>query len=63
MSSNNTKRNCPHVKQPLTSCYCFNLSSINISPAIYYCGNNFESCQIYRESMTGSNFETTLSRT
>jgi len=52
---------CPLVKDPLSECYCFDLNSKTINPAINYCGNNYESCAIYK-NRTGNEkpFEKTL---
>jgi hypothetical protein len=47
MSLQIKNRVCPFVKKPFNACYCFNLTSSNINPAINYCGNNFEACDIY----------------
>lgn len=38
---------CPFVKQPLHNCYCYNLNSKSINPAIYYCGNHYRACEIF----------------
>jgi len=43
---------CPLVKDPLIECYCFDLNSRTINPAINYCGNNYESCAIYINKST-----------
>jgi len=43
----NKNKLCPLVKDPLIECYCFDLNSRTINPAINYCGNNYESCTIY----------------
>jgi hypothetical protein len=40
---------CPYVKHPLNDCYCFNLNSRNISPAIHYCSNHYMSCEIFKK--------------
>lgn len=53
ISISNRRQNsiiCPIVKNPFTDCYCFNLNSRNINPTIKYCGNDFESCEIYKNS-------------
>jgi hypothetical protein len=41
---------CPHVQNPLIDCYCSRLGSAEIEKTIYYCGNNFTSCEIYKDS-------------
>ena len=40
---------CPFVKKPLHDCYCFDLNSRNINPAIHYCSNYYESCDIFKK--------------
>lgn len=45
---------CPFVKNPFSDCYCFNLNSRNINPAIHYCSNNFEKCEIYQENLSNT---------
>ena len=39
---------CPHVKQPLTGCYCRNLTTATIPLVIYYCRDSYVHCPIYR---------------
>ncbi len=46
------KKLCPHVTDPSNDCYCSRLTSCDIEKAIYYCSNNFESCEIYKISST-----------
>ncbi len=49
MNSNIKNRICPFVEKPFEYCYCFNLTSRDIDPAIYYCSKNFEVCEIYKK--------------
>ncbi|MDH3973426.1 MAG: hypothetical protein OEV42_04015 [Deltaproteobacteria bacterium] len=42
-------KNCPLIKKPFEECYCMNMSSMKIYDAIYYCGNNYKLCPIYKE--------------
>ena len=48
MSSHINNRLCPFVKEPLTDCYCFNLTSRDINSAIQYCSSDFRACDIYK---------------
>ncbi len=41
---------CPFIKKPFNDCYCFNLTSRTINPAIHYCSNNFDKCEIYNNN-------------
>jgi len=41
------RRHCPFVANPFNECFIANINSQNIDQAIYYCGNNFEECEIY----------------
>ena len=49
---------CPLVKNPLSDCYCFDLTSKNINPAIHYCGENYTACRIFKnEIANGSHYK------
>jgi hypothetical protein len=50
MNSDFKSRICPFVEKPFAYCYCFNLTSRDIDPAIYYCSKNFEVCEIYKKN-------------
>jgi len=41
-------RYCPFIGDPLRECFLIDMNSQNIEQAIYYCGGNFEKCEIYR---------------
>jgi len=41
---------CPFVKNPFPDCYCFDMTSKTIDPAIAYCGDKFNECQIYKNN-------------
>jgi hypothetical protein len=59
MTCKSNKKLCPFVKKPFNDCYCFNMTSKNIYPAIAYCSNNFSNCSIYRKnSLSLYNFST-----
>jgi hypothetical protein len=45
------KRQCPFVEEPFDDCYCVSMNSMNVKGVIFYCGGNFENCEIYRRSM------------
>lgn len=40
---------CPFVEKPFDECYCVKLTSWNIESAIYYCGEHFEQCSLYKK--------------
>ena len=40
---------CPFVGDPFDECFITDINSQNIDQAIYYCGRNFEECEIYRK--------------
>ncbi|MBI4690568.1 MAG: hypothetical protein HY754_09935 [Nitrospirae bacterium] len=42
------KKLCPFVQDPENDCYIVLLNSLNIEAAIYYCGKNFEECEMYK---------------
>jgi len=48
------KRNeiCQFVQHPFTECYCFNLTSQHINSAIYYCGDHYTACEIYKKHIS-----------
>ena len=52
ISQSYKKKLCPHVKNPSTNCYCSKLTSSDIEKAIFYCSNNFESCEIFKTSFS-----------
>lgn len=41
---------CPFVQNPFDDCYCYNLTSRYIKSAIYYCGNHYKTCGIYKKN-------------
>ncbi|MCM2359910.1 MAG: hypothetical protein NDI77_17295 [Geobacteraceae bacterium] len=41
-------RHCPFILSPFDDCFVVGLNSQNIKLAIYYCGGNFEECEVYR---------------
>jgi hypothetical protein len=41
------KRLCPLVKEPTDDCYCMKHDNQSIQRMIYYCGGDFEKCEIY----------------
>ncbi len=43
-----TKKLCHFLKNPFDDCYCVKMSSQYIERAIFFCGMNFESCEIYK---------------
>jgi len=43
---------CPNIEAPLDKCYCNEMSSQDVEKAIYYCANNYDSCELYIESCT-----------
>jgi len=42
------KKLCPFLGEPFDYCYCVKMNSQYVERAVYYCGNNFKSCEIYR---------------
>ncbi len=42
---------CPFVGDPFADCFVASINSQNIDLAIYYCGKNFEECEIYRSAV------------
>ena len=49
---------CPHVKNPFNDCYCFDLTSRTINPAINYCSGNYLACKRYKKELIDrSSFE------
>jgi len=53
MTHQTTKQQCPFIKKPFNNCYCFNLTSKTISPAITYCGGKFSDCDLYKNNSSG----------
>jgi len=40
---------CRFVMKPFPECYCYAISSVTIPNMVNFCGNDFESCPIYRK--------------
>lgn len=43
-----TKELCPFIKNPTDGCYCLKHNSQSVEATIYYCGENFKKCIIYK---------------
>ena len=41
---------CPFLSDPFEECLCRNMGSLNVLTVIRICGENFESCEIYRNT-------------
>lgn len=52
----NNKKLCPFLQEPFDDCYCVKMNSQDIEMAVYYCGKNFEACEIYKNG-NGDNGE------
>jgi hypothetical protein len=49
MVDNNKKlKFCPFINDNYEDCYCNDLKSQNIETVIYYCGQNYRLCNIYK---------------
>jgi hypothetical protein len=44
---------CPFLLKPFEGCYCTSTSSLYTEATIYYCGGNFEKCDIYKRYLAG----------
>jgi hypothetical protein len=44
----NNKKACPFLHDPDDKCYCIHLNSQNIEKAIFFCGQHFEECRIFK---------------
>lgn len=42
-------KECPLIRKSYKECYCMDMNSMKIYDAIYYCGNHYKLCPIYRE--------------
>ena len=40
---------CPFVADPHEDCYCFDMQSISVKQAIFYCQKNYKRCEKYNE--------------
>lgn len=47
-SKNITGHQCPFINRILTDCHCSDMRSVKIEEAIYYCGANYDKCNIYK---------------
>jgi hypothetical protein len=50
MVSHTGKLLCPFIRKPFDACYCASTNSVYTEATIYYCGGNFEQCDIYRKN-------------
>lgn len=41
---------CPFVKAPLKDCYCSSLNSQVVGQALFYCGDHYAQCEIYKNN-------------
>ena len=49
MANDVSGNRCPFITDPpKEDCYCARLTSRSAEKAIYYCGNNFHECEIYK---------------
>jgi hypothetical protein len=44
---------CPLTIKPADGCYCTSTNSIHAEATVYYCGGNFEKCDIYLRNTGG----------
>ena len=49
------KKLCPFLKDPSDACYCTKLNSQFVEKAIYFCGNNFDKCEIFANTKNMDN--------
>lgn len=47
-----TGKHCPFVESPWDECFVSGIDSVSAEKAIYYCGRNFDECEIYRRRTT-----------
>jgi hypothetical protein len=43
-----TERFCPCIAEPSDACYCTKMESQYVDKMLYFCCNNFESCEIFK---------------
>lgn len=39
---------CPFVRKPADNCFCIKMGSQDIEKTVYFCGQYFEACEIYK---------------
>lgn len=44
-------KNCPFVKDPDKDCYIIGITCHKVDSVLYYCGNHFEKCEIYKRKI------------
>lgn len=42
------RRRCPFVEDPFEDCLTLDTTSPKLEALIYYCGGNFEQCEVYK---------------
>ncbi len=46
------KKVCPFLREPFEECYCSSMSSQDIEKTIFFCSENFKTCEIYNLKYT-----------
>jgi len=46
---------CPFLQEPMDDCYCTKMNSQDVEKTIFYCGKNFETCEIYKKNTNSWN--------
>ena len=46
-SGSSARKWCPFVDAPFDVCLCADMNSQKVEEAMYYCGGNYQECEIY----------------
>lgn len=46
---------CPFINTLSPGCYCTEMKSTRVEEAIYYCGENYQKCRIYKKLKAKNN--------
>lgn len=55
-------KECPLIRKAYKECYCMDMNSMKIYDAIYYCGNHYKLCPIYRKKTAAPQEKVKLTR-
>jgi hypothetical protein len=61
-SGSSAHRWCPFVENPFEDCLCADMNSQKVEEAIYYCGGNYQECEIYARRMGAEEKSETFGR-
>ncbi len=53
LKKNDSRKLCPFIEESFEDCYITNMKSQNTESIIYYCGGDFQKCEMYKRHKLG----------